>query len=140
MKVNSQSVPVLMAIVSGALSATAIAKHTKTNVPAVRGALRNLRNNGLISGDNETVELLPAGRDYAKSGEAKSSVPVTPTGRQHKRTTKIAKAHTLFDRFEHRGRGVVLQKFQSELEMSEGQASTYYQNIRRERGMSTATA
>lgn len=136
MKVNSQSVPVLMAIIAGALSAATIAKNIKSEVPAVRGALRNLRGNGLIEGDNDNVVLLDAGRDYAKSGDVKATVaPMTPTGKAHKRTTKIAKANTLFDRFGHRGRQIVLEKFKTQLDMTDGAASTYYQNIRRERGL-----
>lgn len=144
--VNTKSALILSLIATGAVSADAIASQGKMTVQQARGGLRSLRNLGLVGGDNEAVVMRAAGTK-ALAKIAKTEAPAAKTASTdagaevaHKRTTKIAKAVTLFDRHISRGRPAVLAKFQKDLDMTEGQASTYYQLVRKEKGLVGAAA
>lgn len=155
-KVNAQSIPVLRAAILGALSSVAIMKVcTDMGPKQVAGAVRNLRTNGLISGDVDGFKVLKAGTKWiaaydadqanassqsATATKAEKVAPIQTNDEtpEHNRRTKIAKAITLFQRHEHQGRQAVLAKFQKQLGMTAGGASTYYQNVRRELGRASA--
>lgn len=156
MKVNAHSVPVLLAAIGGALSSVELMKVLPDmGAKQMAGAIRNLRNNGLISGDVDGFKVLAAGRKFAAqapageaTGETAVSVqPIRTTAengeRTHNKRTKIAKALTLFKR--HGGdqegrRQFVIGKFQSQLDMTAGAASTYFQLCRKELGLAGADA
>lgn len=133
--------PVLVAINSGSTSDAAVAKRCKISVGQARGALRSLRAAGFVSGDNAEAAVTKAGNDaLTLATKGAETEPTTPTGRAHKRTTKMAKAITLFQRHIGQGRQAVLEKFQSKLDMTAGGASTYFQNIRKELGASQSVS
>lgn len=141
MNVNAKYLPVLSAIAAGFVSAETVAKKCKIEVTAARGAMRSLRGSGHIGGDNNEATMTKFGTAALNTkADAVNTPATTPTGRAHNKRSKTAKAITLFERHIGQGRQKVLAKFQSQLDMTPGAASTYFQNIRKEKGLTGATA
>jgi hypothetical protein len=138
--INQKCISILALAAAGIVSADAIASKSKVTVAQARGGLRSLRNAGLVGGDNEAVTMKAAGTKFlAKNVEAPPAVAgPAATSRVRNRRTKMAKATTLFQRHFDQGRQKVLSKFETQLEMTPGEASTYYQLCRKEAGMTAA--
>lgn len=146
--ISAKSHSVLLAIAAGALSIAAICEKLGMDAKPVAGSLKQLRNYGLIRGENTGVKVAAKGTKYVAENPkfVEAEVAAKPAKaakvvatREHKRTTKIAKALTLFDAHTKADgtvdRQKVIAKFQSKLDMTEGGASTYFQNCRVARGM-----
>lgn len=144
---NLKNAPVLAFLVASAsaVSAEQVASKCKMEVTKARGALRSLRNAGYAGGDNQEATATTRGKKALeqfqavdKTGGDIKAIITTPTGRTHNRRTKMAKATTLFQQHIGKGRQAVLAQFKSKLEMTDGGAATYYQNIKK--AVESATA
>lgn len=133
--ISQKAYNVLAVLGKGKRDREYIAEALDITMSSVNGTLTGLRNNGLVDIDaNGKVAATAAAKPYlAKKGQ--EGVKVVGGPRKQRTGTKMEQARLLFDRYHDKGRPAVLEHFR-DIGLTERGASTYYQNIRRERGMS----
>lgn len=135
--ITEKSQTVLNTIAKGVGTREAIAEKLGVTVPVVNGSLTALKRNGLIEIDDDGY--ITVTEDAAEFVSTKPRAARAAAG-EHRAGTKMAEAAKIFEKKFSNGRQAVLNAFMTQVGLTKAGASTYYQMLRSQAGMTHGVA
>jgi hypothetical protein len=137
--ITSKAQEVLQVIANGNVTRDTVAGALDKSISQVNGSITQLKRNGLVEIDGEgNFSLTPDAGEFVtikgKRGR-KPAVQVEAHQRAARTGTKMEAARNIFDKYFDKGRQFVLEKFQTNVGLTEKGASTYFQTLRHETGV-----